>query len=182
MTDIKERPIIFNGAMVRAILAGEKTQTRRVVKPQPGGMDSYYGKDFRKDFSGRKCPYGKPGDRLWVRETWGVGHNYDAIPPNLLRGLEANTHYRAMNIEIAEVVDPIKWRPSIHMPRELSRILLEVTAVRVERLQDISEKDAKAEGLCKTSSFRTLWDSINAKKYPWDSNPWVWAITFKVVS
>ena len=173
---MKERPILFSGPMVRAILDGRKTQTRRVVKPQPdwirprvsddGIAHGYCGSG---PTDGIKCPYGTVGDRLWVRESWAKsGEVGDA------------TEYRADN------PDPIgaKWRPSIHMPRWASRIDLEITGIRVERLQEISERDAMAEG-CEyltnsvaRSNFVKLWISINGQD-SWSANPWVWVIEFK---
>jgi hypothetical protein len=162
---MNERPILFSGEMVRAILEGRKTQTRRVIKPQ-----------LRINY---KCPYGQPGDRLWVRETW------QCFKPNTEEIINPNTvniralAYRATNEWRG------KWRPSIHMPRWASRITLEITAVRVERLQDIGEVDAMREGdpTCENTHidwFRALWDSINAKRgYSWESNPWVWVVEFQ---
>ena len=142
---MKERPILFSGAMVRAILDGRKTQTRRVVKPQPPLNFS----DVRMAYGGVKnipcCPYGHPGDRLWVRETWTEYHD------SIMFKADFPMHWDAENTSHGETVDLIasdyKWRPSIHMPRELSRITLEVTGVRVEEVQGISEADAKAEGV-----------------------------------
>lgn len=149
MGDIKERPIIFSGEMVRVILDGRKTQTRRVMKPQPpewctekfgytmftpeghiSGRGWYEGQRAEKFF---KCPYGKVGDRLWVREAW--------------HGVHEDNQFQIYNYR-ADCPDSenYKWKPSIHMPRWASRILLEVTGVRAERVQDISESDAKAEG------------------------------------
>lgn len=203
---MKERPILFSGPMVRALLNGRKTQTRRVVKPQPAYPDSYNGErnEFTEGylswfFRGAtqasqiwKCPYA-PGDRFWVRET----HANLALP-----GYEPVVVYRADG----EMVLPpgVKWTPSIHMPRWVSRLTLEVTGVRVERVQDISGEDAKAEGVtsprcgcevCSRSSlmcpadasshieeFRTLWQSINDRPWMcWDENPWVWVVSFKLV-
>lgn len=171
----KEKPILFSGAMVRAILEGKKTQTRRVIKPQPM-LDTH-----TRVTACYKCPYGAPGDRLWVRETW-TTHQNDKGADCLL--------YRA------EVPDPelyAPWRPSIFMPRAASRIMLEVTGVRVERIQEISEADAIAEGVeiipidtstwTNRQSFSILWDKINAKRgYSWASNPWVFVISFKLIN
>jgi len=185
---MKERPILFSGPMVRAILEGRKTQTRRVVKPQPGC-------DPRDDehLDMGRCPYGQPGDRLWVREAWHTD--------------ERDLEYARAKHEDAMSDSPIyyradpendnagcTWRPSIHMPRWASRITLEITRVRVERLQEISEKDAIAEGadpylhpvhpgregLRHVDGFRSLWESINGPG-SWDANPWVWVIEFKRV-
>jgi hypothetical protein len=171
--------------MVRAILDGRKTQTRRVVK----GRDVRVGpiavlhRVKRSDgdmWEQLNCPYGQPGDRLWCRETWAPSYPGVTAPP---------FHYRA-TFDPAEFAGMIRWKPSIHMPRWASRIMLEIVSVRVERLQDITEADAKAEGcpgfdgdfrevFPPVREFRNLWDSINAKSHPWDINPWVWRIEFK---
>ena len=142
-----------------------------------------------------RCPYGKPGDRLWVRETWVPVSTFDPSP-------ETGALYRADPMYDGTTEFDWKWRPSIHMPRWASRITLEVTEVRVERLQDISEEDAKAEGVnggclkcgqenpcgcgvpspCHLDSFVYVWNEINAKRgYPWESNPWVWVVGFQAV-
>lgn len=164
---MKERPILFSGAMTRAILAGQKTQTRRVVKPQPHidamGNFCWDGWNFGQDFNGPHiqaiaspipssktgrvhCPHGKPGDRLWVRETWSTHACFDHLPPS---ECPKSIHYWADG-----KVKTGKGRPSIHMPRWASRILLEIVSVRVERLQDISEADAEAEGCERLDSER----------------------------
>ena len=176
---MNEKPILFSGPMVRALLAGIKTQTRRLVKynnmlgepaewcssvAEPGWI--HICGDFR-----RFCPYGQPGGRLWVRETWRSMGKCN-------KGTDV-VFYRADG----HVDGP--WRPSIFMPRWASRITLEITEVRVQRLQEISEADARAEGAKHMPDhrwhFREIWDSINGKKYPWASNPWVWCLTFKRV-
>lgn len=211
---MKERPILFSGAMVRAILDGSKTQTRRVVK----GLDpdrlaetmtpaqhARIQRELPEAFGARYfCPFGQPGDRLWVRETWS---------PTALDGVY---QYRASG-----GLPGTTWKPSIHMPRKACRIELEIVSVRVERLQDISEADADAEGcerldserydrdmtLCPTCGgtrlhralapsggviedvdclgcdtyakrYRHLWESINGAD-SWHANPWVWVIEFK---
>lgn len=174
-----ERPILFSGEMVLAILDGRKTMTRRVVKPQPEpDTDCPHHVGTGIERKARICPYGKPGDRLWVRET------FCSFP-------DGNIFYRADNDERA----PMKgWKPSIFMPRALSRITLEIKNVRVERLQDISENDAKAEGTdgerylgqgfdhcVYREAFRTLWESINGPG-SWESNPWVWVVEFKQIT
>jgi hypothetical protein len=195
---MKERGILFSAPMVRAILAGTKTQTRRVVRGPieylgpSGGQDDlsswgwfFDGQDqhgymvlargmnerFDNGFISIPCPYGVPGDRLWVRETW--------------RGEGPSTvQYRADGGDVGT----LKWRPSIFMPRAYSRIDLEVTEIRVQRVQEITEEDAYAEGISGGDSmgdpvgeYAKLWDSINGKRAPWASNPWVWALTFRRV-
>jgi len=222
MPEIKERPILFSAAMVRAILEGRKTVTRRAVNPQPILCDrsgfnwkghSYgLGSDDAgtvRNFSKYSCPFGKSGDRLWVRETWGLQvRRYGG-------GTGEHIVYRATNPDAiycksAEGQEyPVKWKPSIHMHRHSSRILLEITNVRVERLQEISEEQAQAEGIVgvdfrpddgwpictgymvgpddgKTSlqttaakAFAGLWDSVGGN---WDANPWVWVVEFKRVT
>jgi hypothetical protein len=193
---MKECPILFSAPMVRAILDGRKTQTRRVVKPQPDTMGErlsmrylpyWHVGGFRTLASAPnpiRCPYGVPGDRLWVRETWRpVG-----LDTPLSECVDASdVEFAATSDEAALAV--LRWRPSIHMPRWASRILLEVVSVRVEPVQDISAEDVIAEGLPADmpmsradwiSSFSGLWDAINAKRgYPWTSNPWVWVVEFK---
>lgn len=144
---MKERPILFSAPMVRAILDGRKTQTRRVVKQQPRNRADIgsYGHGFpfiRAEPKNIRCPFGQPGDLLWVREAWAVGHGYDGFPPRAIPELPfVKRHYLA-----TEERGGLRWRPSIHMPRWASRITLEVVSVRVERLQEISEADAQAEG------------------------------------
>ena len=187
MPNINERPILFSAAMVRAILAGTKVQTRREVKLRNG---QYIPPSERADPNGwrqmlRLCPYGHAGDRLWVRETFA-----DA---------GCRLTYRADQDDGAHCVVK-KWIPSIHMPRAASRIPLEIVSVRVERLRDISEADAVAEGCvaepCDHSRqscedigcygptaagvFHWLWDQLNGPD-SWDANPWVWVIEFRRV-
>ena len=163
---VKERPIIFSAKMVRAIQAGRKTMTRRVVKPQPS-VDESEERQW-------KCPYGEPGENLWLRETF----QWDGVGTDVV--------YRAdFDDETAKSIvegSGDRWRPSIYMPRWASRILLDVTDVRVERLQDISESDAMSEGVASLDEFKCLWDAINGKRgYSWDSNPWVWVVSFRRV-
>ncbi len=192
------KPILFNADMVRAILEGRKTQTRRVVKPDPEIADSFIIRDdgtisachvdppcFPGDTGGVdydeiRCPYGQPGDRLWVRETFAnIG----------LKGYPPTWFYRADGDELPPFdgrCEDNKWRPSIHMPRAASRIDLEITAVRVERVQDISVEDALDEGIvhstlnCPRMEFAQLWNKINGPD-AWDQNPWVWVIEFERV-
>jgi hypothetical protein len=192
---MKERPILFTGAMVRALLDGSKTQTRRVVKPQP--LAAEFGMCRLVDSQGRPiaCPYGQPGDRLWVRETFALsvvdpdGGSPQDEPDNW------DVFYRAdpeqpgggwTDAEGNEIAAP--WKPSIHMPRWACRILLEITRVRVERLQDISYEDARAEGVdlavwagIAINGYKALWESINGAG-SWDANPWVWVVEFKRVT
>jgi hypothetical protein len=205
---MREKPILFSGPMVRAILAGTKTQTRRIVKPQPPtgctGMESIDSPPFQgfrflpvglwpedPRYGNRSCPYGQPGGRLWVREAW--AKNTDAVGTKF----DDPILYRA-DFQTGSGSDWWRnsslfggnWRPSIFMPRWASRITLEITEIRVQRLQEISAQDAIAEGIAKSPTsyprderddFRDLWDSINANKYPWASNPYVWALTFKKI-
>lgn len=178
--------------MVRAILAGNKTQTRRVVKPQPeqwttpdgcGTSAIWPAVNHNGRVAAMRCPYGQPGDRLWVRES--TAEDYI--------GSASFARYTADGF-----TSRIAWWysrkacPSIHMPRWASRILLEITSVRVERLHEISEADAKAEGVTLPKrtctmydgiwrdEYHALWESINGPR-TWAANPWVWVIEFKVV-
>jgi hypothetical protein len=165
------KPILFRGPMVRAILAGTKTQTRRICQGQRELSNEH---DFQID----RCPYGT--GRMWVREAWrvhgGAEYEYMRDPGSLM--------FRADMEERFDCND-YRWRPSIFMPRWASRITLEITGVRVQRLQEITEADAKAEGAKHMPDhrchFREIWDDINSKRAPWASNPWVWALTFKRV-
>lgn len=227
-----DRPILFSGPMIPPILQGLKTQTRRVMNPQPDESFTVdYLKNERRSYGWswkRKevyidlakaaafSPYGKPGDRLWVRESWcpvsdpfvgaceAVGYAADkdfrVVPEGSFK-----EGWTVFNWEKPEIW---KFRPSIHMPRWASRFTLEIMIVRVERLQEISEEDAKAEGVaaltldftdkqkdlwCRRSrqidpkakvanyrgAFAVIWDEINGDRAPWDSNPWVWVIEFR---
>ena len=192
---MKERPILFSAPMVRAILDGTKTQTRRVVKHckcKITGAElaacEIAGEVNAGDYT--NCPYGQPGNRLWVRETWAAPHSEDARPPSAIQCDWMRIHYAA-----TEDRGGLLWRPSIHMPRWASRITLEVTGVRVERLHDISAEDAIAEGVrvhedhhgkprgsiySPVQAYRDLWESINGAG-SWDANPWVWVVEFKRV-
>lgn len=190
---MKERPIIFSGSSVRSILEGRETVTRRVIKVQPHGLGAWIRQGIKWMFPNVcphttvNCPYGQPGDRLWVREAWSRVGNTDpgyltyraTYPECLPPGLER------VPADIRDV--GYRWRPSIHMPRAASRILLEITDVRVERLQDISDEQALAEGVDQTNTsipgyarqrFQDLWGSINGTG-SWDANPWVWVVEFK---
>lgn len=237
---MKERPIIFSAPMVRAILSGAKTQTRRVVKRYSADcigwfddgdglwaqrfIDPSSGSPYLKSWRDR-CPFGRPGDRLWVREEWRVGA-WDEIAGCVATDYKADGYCRREWLRVddedlfirlrQQCIDdaraalgpadrytwepgrsPCRWRPSIHMPRWTSRITLEITDVRVERLQDISEADAVAEG-CKpirpelvqdglivrpgrsaVEEFQLVWEEIHGGG-SWEKNPWVWVIEFKM--
>lgn len=224
---MKERPILFSGEMVRAILAGRKTQTRRIMRmtdearlelssplahvdPQYGVFEHSSGANVRIAVPGAgywaHCPYGNVGDRLWVRETWydDLDRESGDIPERLDDGRVAGIEYRAShncaNFEAGCPCNPdgdgnrSEWRPSIFMPRWASRLTLEVVEIRVERLQDITEDDARAEGVtpfpydpegdCWTdgkhrTAFEHLWGKINGERAPWASNCWVWVVSFR---
>ncbi|OQS36794.1 hypothetical protein B0T40_10425 [Chromobacterium haemolyticum] len=209
---MKERPILFSGEMIRALLAGTKTQTRRVCKSQPysNGIN-FIGNDFlchndylppsamlmdirrgrveytTSDLEGWEveCPYGQPGDRLWVREAWAYGiHALSAE-----RDEDGPFVYAADGTTQGRLCD--RWRPSIHMPRAACRLVLEITDIRVERLQDITFADAQAEGWPSTVDgnpnpydpitwFKLLWVELYGAG-SWDANPYVWQISFKKV-
>jgi hypothetical protein len=214
MAVMKERPILFSGEMVRAILEERKTQTRRVINPQPAHVWGYgvrNGEDvfsihmraasYREPDIWLKCPYGKVGDQLWVRETFTFegyqGQGYDERAPSVAITYHATDTGRYQNIPVSKkIVDELgekfhrRKRPSIYMPRWASRITIEVTRLSVERVQDISERDAANEGCSgdiqlhssARNEFAKLWNSINAKRgYSWESNPCVWVVEFKVV-
>jgi hypothetical protein len=198
--------------MVRAILAGRKSQTRRVVKPVPlrfaeldrrnaaidGFIAPFAAGESERPFAWRS-PYGQPGQRVWVRETWACDSPRDNGEPHPddLEGREQRiapslVHYRAdrSGPEAArELVPGGSWRPSIFMPRWASRITLELTGVRIERLQDISDADARAEGWpgdvalqAPREWYAGLWDVLNAARgFGWDINPWVWTVGFRRV-
>jgi hypothetical protein len=200
---MKSRPILFKSEMVKAILSGEKTQTRRLLKCRGFNEDACtYSKNhangtFNAAFSNSAtvhsvfvCPYGKPGDRLWVKETY---FDYTGTGVDLSDGAYG---YRADKDQDGEQTFKnfgFKWKPSIFMPRSASRIELEITNVRIERLNDISHADAIAEGVSGDAPLRdvpmtvpqlcyaALWESINGKG-SWDGNPWVWVIDFKRAS
>ncbi|MBF9252452.1 hypothetical protein I2I11_04030 [Pontibacter sp. 172403-2] len=218
---MKERPILFSSSMVQAILEGRKTQTRRTrglefINEQPGiwnidqaspylneagthtYVDFYCGTD-EAIFHDIKCPYGKPGDRLWVRERWAIHHEewWTVF-------YATDDHNEIAKVSELKADGSVRWRPSIHMPRNASRMLLEITDIRVERLQDITNVDAVKEGIesywsggsaarlyksyitqefstyIPRISFFSLWESINGPD-SWDANPFVWAIEFKKI-
>ncbi len=203
---MRERPILFNGAMVRAILSGAKTETRRVVKEIPWrpGVNPNFSQarafsnagEFRiagseEMTTGFRCPFGQPGDRLWVKETTVRVEEHGYVGPVYAASQEGQD---VINWGLAPAPDDctdvepyeIKLRPSIHMPRSMCRLLLEITDVRVERLQAISEADAQREGAgddvdysrnrTYRDEFRDIWTSTGGD---WDSDPWVWVISFK---
>jgi hypothetical protein len=248
---MSDRPILFSGEMVRAILEGRKTQTRRIMKVQPtpnqwvtvehyhpividrhGDMqpgEEIFGAHWNDGECGLRCPYGAPSDLLWVRETWcltrdtldwetgGDAASYEwnedmyGDPLQCLNGdglgASAALHYPAdgedntpsemwpcigLNGKVLRKKE-IRWRPSIHMPRWASRITLRITDIRVERLQDITEDDARAEGVGYKNpgylpgtkgnwigSFAYLWNKINGPG-AWEANPWVWVVSFERV-
>jgi hypothetical protein len=220
---VKERPILFSGPMVRAQLDGSKTQTRRVVKP--AGAHHIF--QFRGDDEARgadeptgkwawcssahvvsdhiQCPFGKPGDRLWVREAWRSTSDLDAHSGARIAELCLDAGYRSPWAPIQYEADTARrnwehtttpphdrepaagrYRHARFMPRWASRITLEVTGVRVERLQDISEADAISEGWPRDCFplpwYRDLWDSLAAPGADWAANPWVWVVEFKRVT
>lgn len=208
IADPRERPILFSGPMVRAILGGKKTQTRRLYRERPGDV-RHRGRQLWQPPS----PYGVRGDRLWVREThaqFAVGNRRGVAPQCVAYratcDAEGGFEYVNNGDEIMRL-QVTKWTPAIHMPRWASRITLEVTGVRVERLRALSEEDAIAEGISvlplqdvadhsawwqsapgehqsrtACGAFARLWDDINGKRAPWASNPWVWVVEFRRVA
>ena len=200
---MSEHPILFTGNMIRAILDGHKTQTRRIAKlpkkwhrgktsfkGNPHGNEEFiiYGDCGTKTMY---CPHGRVGDTLWVRETWAITSHQETPPPTAEMILykadgmkfDAGTNWSAYGYNI-------KWKPSIFMPKVACRIFLEITDIRVERVQEISKIDIFAEGTprpmrgklnCHAAiqDFWILWDSINAKRAPWKDNPYVWVVEFR---
>lgn len=220
---MKERPILFSAPMVRALLDGTKTQTRRALKPQPPADAPLImvGEYAWSPLFFLKCPFGEPGDRLWVREAFapyrmrGTGvpsgiadADYACLKDGTQVWRSPPAVFPCLSEYAPGAFDVVRWRPPIHMPRWASRITLEITDVRVQRLHDISEMDAIAEGVEDVSpdperwsrwrdyfpereapkgafsaarlSFLSLWESINSTKSV-AANPWVWALTFKRV-
>ncbi|EKQ5647698.1 hypothetical protein P5Z43_004668 [Escherichia coli] len=195
--EVKERGMIFNDEMVRAILGGNKTQTRRIVE------EKFYGRAVAAELLAKHCPYGQPGDRIWVRETYRVHGKATDVATLVYRASVRNSwteQTHRVPVEVCNKPVSEKWTPSIHMPRWASRILLEITNVRVERLNDISECDARDEGVPPAGSllpdhqgtfltpkgdfamakvaFQRLWESIYGEE-SWSANPWVWVIEFE---
>lgn len=174
---MKERPILFNSEMVRAILDGRKSQTRRVITDQSVISIRPDGKLGKAQ---PRCKYGQPGDRLWVRETWA---QHPEVPGEWMYRADRGVDYQGAAQGL------FKWIPSIHMIRKASRITLEIESVRVERVQEITPNDCRAEGIGDDFNdvgarycFGQLWNSINEHRgFGWDVNPWVWAITFRRV-
>jgi len=174
---MKARPIIMDAESVRGILGGRKTQTRRVCRPPAPYVPTDEGLDILFATEQLPCPYGQPGDQLWVKETWGL--HYGPV-------------YRAT--DSGQCCPSSGWKPSIFMPRRYSRITLRILSIRIERLQSISLHDVIAEGwprdremfpMVNTTDkavawFEYRWNTINAKRgLPWESNPWVWVIEFE---
>jgi hypothetical protein len=204
---VKERPMLFSAPMVRALLDGSKTQTRRVCKPMQSWVDQacrevrnidgapfHFLKGAEEPLERLRCPHGQPGNRIWVRETFCLDDD----------GHEEWPLFRADGAKLPQrqpTRKPARWTPSIHMPRWASRILLEIVSVRVERLNDCSEADALAEGVkaepcdhvrlsceeigcCGPTArgmYAALWGQINGAG-AWAANPWVWVIEFKRVA
>lgn len=192
----RERPILFKGPLVRAILEGRKTQTRRIIKDRKRKDGAKLVPELLQQIGiGHACPYGVPGDELWVRETFCAwsggktdgGEEWDLVegrlPPENFHGLDISYKADGKN-------SPDRWRSPIFMPRWASRISLRITDVRVQRLQEISEEDAIAEGAqcagfpaatTNVGAFAGGWNKISGPG-SWESNPWVWAITFEKLS
>lgn len=201
-TQVKERPILFSAPMVRAILEGRKTQTRRVIVEQPIAATTEVRRmvvpnEFGEwschtadgaHFGTRRCKFGEPGERLWVRETW-----------RRLPGWNSRDKSREYAFRADGDFPDLTWKPSIFMPREACRILLEVVSVRAERLQAMTHMDWRADfaqsgaeiesalgtftgDVRRREMSQTFWDSINAERgFTWASNPWVWVIEFRRV-
>lgn len=212
---MKSRPILFSGPMVRAILDGCKTQTRRVCGDRIQYIDGPGGPPYTQKLGSHifeggpcawHCPYGKPGDRLWVRETWRPVGPWEFEGGTIVfqcdgaRVNVTNAKEQTPPVFVRSSDQKDKWRPSIHLPRWASRITLEVTGVRVQRLNETSEADAIAEGLHRDPknpnlwtwgdypsgstnpvyAYELLWNQINESRgFGWSVNPWVWVIEFR---
>ncbi|GHV17415.1 hypothetical protein FACS189425_03620 [Clostridia bacterium] len=197
------KPILFSTDMVRAILDGRKTQTRRAIKPQTKGTPRYnslryhwYDHYFRPGFQFvndvtpmPRQPF-RAGEILWVRETWTKEGDFIAYKADVFDG-KVGAHNSDFSLAPTFKAHMLKWRPSIHMPREAARLFLRVTGVRCEKLQEITNDGAKAEGCDdipnrakgNLANFLFLWDELNAKSgYGWDTNPWVFVYTFEKIS
>lgn len=199
---VKERPILMNTDMVRAILSGRKIQTRRPIKRNDSGGVRLAGRNWHLDDPNcvKACPFGQIGYRLWVRERWATDANVDALPPRMIPQKVPVYYYATAQCK------NYRWRPSIHMPRWASRITLEIVDVRVERIGEISEEDAVNDGVQKSRSgelwcgaphkvhgfprqhntakeaFLDIWNFIYSKRgLGLDTNPWVWVIEFRRV-
>lgn len=178
---MKERPILFSGPMVRAILEGRKTQTRRVVKLNASGRAFRAGRNWHLGDPEcvKACPYGQPGDRLWVRETWRLHDDEESGVVTLKYRADDAHRFLPGGVFIDPGWAYGGWKPSIHMPRWACRIVLEITGVRVERLQHMDGEDARAEGVSFHADFRELWDSLASPGARWNDNPCVWVVEFK---
>jgi hypothetical protein len=228
--DPTERPIIFSYAMVRAIRDGRKTQTRRLVAAMSAKQREWLTQSLLNSVPSARvcewpcgfgvaldhpsggplgfvrCPYGKPGARLWVRENWcPLNLNYKPAPRSEAASAEMFADgkivpaYQADHIDSRGDAEPIPWRTSRFMPRWASRLTLAIVSIRAERLRDISETDARAEGcswsdgnpgpfglptslvVCARDEYRHAWDRINGKRVAWSANPWVWVVEFRKV-
>lgn len=203
-TEPKARGILMHARSVDGILMRRKTQTRRIVKPQPAGIPVFHDgrwweaqNAFVHQDRALKCPLGKPGDLLWVREAWGTLKEFDHLPPRDIPPGSPVRYAHDLSTDSDRHVAG-KNRPGLFMPRWASRITLRITDVRVERVQDISEEDAIAEGIVMDgmghavsndddvnwmsarAKFADLWDDTNGKG-AWDRNDWVWVIVFEVL-
>jgi hypothetical protein len=181
---MRERSILFARDMVLALRAGQKTQTRRLITPQPDGVHQIDGQPIRVTHGSRELrfPFGAVGDRLWVREKWGYLRQF--LEPGAKP--EGPLVYAADGTPAGARASP--WKPSLHMPRGASRMMLEVTGGRAERLQQITAEDARAEGCPATlwsdpmAWFAEYWTRFHAERgYGWDANPWTWVVTFRIV-
>lgn len=200
---VRERPILFSAAMVAAILDNRKSQTRRVIKPQPEG-DIF--PTWKEDMPNPLCPFGFPGEHLWVREAWQTDKFFDKRSPSQIAAdcLDAGYDHIWCPVQYADGTRNVYWdsedvpgrkRNALHMPRWASRISLEITGIRVERLQDISEQDALNEGvwtrellntqmtLNHIAAYRMIWDSLHPEfPFHWNANPWVFVISFQRIN
>lgn len=188
---MKEHPILFSSPMVQAILEGRKTMTRRIVKCYPASEAHPARQTANWQSENKTCPYGQPGDLLWVREKFAktigvhepeITYSYFAdsfhwsfYPNDDMKG-ETSCQWHD-----ADLAKEVRWKPAIHMPKASARIWLEVEGVRVERLHEIGEEDVKLEGCHSVSWFEGLWGKLHGD-FSWEQNPWVWVVRFKVLS